>query len=1389
MKAARAGLFIAMLGLGARAIAATEPSEPWIGAAPFTVAPADIMAAIGKLPVPDASAELLLEENRFDFDESSRAEHRYHVIYRVLNSAGQDARSHFSVAWSPWRQARPDVRARVISADGVTHELDPSTIADAPLGSEDEDVFSDRRVVEGPLPAVAPGSIVEIAWTLRDTERSPSLGSSGRWVIGDNVPVRHTVFAMTAPASLPLVCRLYNLGSLNPVRDEQNGRVTISLEVGPQPKLPDVEAWVPYDVRQIPAVGWATAGTWSRVAAEYASIVDRQVASAKVGSTVDSALRGVSGRLPRLEALVRALHRQIRYTGVEFGESSITPARPEETLKRRFGDCKDKSALLVAMARAAGFDAHIALLDTGFTPDVDADLPGVDQFDHAIVVVNGEPPVWIDATAEYLRVGDLPAAVAGRQALVASGSTTGLERIPDTPASRNRLEHARDYFLVERGRSRAVETVTPEGAFEGEFRGRYAAMDEGDVKKNLDEYVKRVFKARTLGEVQRTAATDFSKPFVISCEARESSVGESFADASNVRFPAADFVDRLEDALPAEKKENGTEGDAPRVRKLPFRLKEAFVDVWTTRVHPAPGFVPGEAPQVEDTHVGPVHFTRIYSVGADGTMAFRATLDTGDRLTWTPDELAQVRAWVTKVKAGDSVQLIFEQAGYKALRAGKLQEAVSEYQKLTKLHPTEALHHAQLSEAYLNAGLGEAARAEARDATTLDPGSADAWRSYGWAYVNDLIGRPFMSGSDLAEAARAYRKATELDPKDQLARRNLAIILEYDARTMERYGSGAHLPEAIDVWRARKKDLDTKDGDTSLMVTLARAERWKELLEFAGEAQGAETRSAWLVIATAVLSGTDEAIGEAGRRTTSRDERDKLLFKAGATLAQVRHYAEASELLRAGAQASDQGTAATMARVDLFRRCKRHEDISMGGDTPEDFLRRFILDVLLSDDAAKVAGSMVMALPPDDDRSALDRARGGQLAGLRQLTGGSGLTMDAVVDVILAAADWRTEGSDAVGYKVDLKVNVPGDSRTLEFFLRRLDGTLKIVGFGNDVSSIGPVALSLVEAGQPDAARQWLTWAHDALPAARADLVEDSPFMAFWPPDPSAGDDGLKLAAAALSAGGPDASKGLPILEQARRSATGQDAVRLDHALRTAYWSLHRRDESIAPARRLLDALPSSDVAFQRLAGALLANMRLDELAALCDERAKDKPDDPYVLRFRSGIAEKQRRWDDAVETQRRLVTLGKADANDYNTLAWTGLFARGHGPQVVDDAEHAALFQKNPSWHVLQTLATAYADVGRVVEARQTLVKQLVASGRDEPGPYEWLVIGRIAQQFGADKYARAAYLRVAKPKDEADLIGSSYALAQSWMADLPAAPTEAVTGHSAGKVRPSRR
>src|SRR6185436_13259428 len=108
----------------------------------------------------------------------------------------------------------------------------------------------------------------------------------------------------------------------------------------------------------------------------YASILDGKLKGANLDAAVKAALRGATTRESKIEALTQWLHEKVRYTGVEFGASAIVPATPGDTLARGYGDCKDKSLLLVALLRRAGIDADLALLLTGPDPEVAPGLPG-----------------------------------------------------------------------------------------------------------------------------------------------------------------------------------------------------------------------------------------------------------------------------------------------------------------------------------------------------------------------------------------------------------------------------------------------------------------------------------------------------------------------------------------------------------------------------------------------------------------------------------------------------------------------------------------------------------------------------------------------------------------------------------------------------------------------------------------------------------------------------------------------------------------------------------------------------------------------------------------------------------------------------------------------------
>ena len=134
----------------------------------------------------------------------------------------------------------------------------------------------------------------------------------------------------------------------------------------------------------------------------------------------------------RIVRALRFVQDDIRYTGLEIGAGAYRPSQPAAVLARRYGDCKDKVLLLVALLRALGVEAHPALVSSRFVRGVAERIPGPGAFDHVIAKVRWkETDYWLDPTVSG-QGGGLDTLVQADfgLALVIDRGSQGLEPMP-----------------------------------------------------------------------------------------------------------------------------------------------------------------------------------------------------------------------------------------------------------------------------------------------------------------------------------------------------------------------------------------------------------------------------------------------------------------------------------------------------------------------------------------------------------------------------------------------------------------------------------------------------------------------------------------------------------------------------------------------------------------------------------------------------------------------------------------------------------------------------------------------------------------------------------------------------------------------------------------------
>jgi transglutaminase-like putative cysteine protease/Flp pilus assembly protein TadD len=1355
--------FVLFLLLFPGSIFAADNAQLWT-VPRFADDPAVLTSAVNSIVPPVGSDAIVLdEEENYVFDADGKNVHTQYLVYKVLTQRGAEAGADIAYSWEPWHQDKPVLRARVITPDGLVHTLDPATIADAPAREDESSIYSDRRVVRAPLPAVAPGSIVEQEEVTKETASFFGAGIVGRYYFGRPVPIAHSRLSLDAPSSLPLRYSLQLLPDMKPQRTEANGRVQILFEANSLDALERPENNLPSDVPDVSSVTFSTGNSWHELAAQYSKIVDDRIASSSdIQSLVEGLTRGEKRAADKMYAILQYVDMNIRYTGVEFGDAAIVPNAPAEVLKRKYGDCKDKATLMVAMLRAAKIPAYVALLSVGLRQDIVPDLPGMGMFDHAIVYVPGKPDIWIDATDEYARLGELPALDHNRLALITRADTDSLQKTPEQTAKENTTIEERDFYLTDNGPARVVEISKPEGSLESVFRASYADPDNKNTKENLSDYVKAQYLAEKLDRVDRSNPSDLSQQFALTLECDKAKRG--FTDLSNA--VAAIRLDGLFNRLPGDLQHAKTDdsnsdnnaGKPKKQRTADYQLPSPYITEWDYKIVPPAGFQPKPLPKDTKISLGPAVLIEQFSADKDNVVHAVIRFDTV-KARYTVAEADELRAKVAEMRSSEAVLIGFEPIAEALINQRKFSEGFHEYRNLIALHPKEAVHHLQIAQALLAAGMGDTARQEAQLAVKLEPTSALAEKTLGEILEYDLVGRKLRSGSDYAGAEAAFRAAIKLDPDDKSTVGELAMLLEYNHEGV-RYGPGANLKEAVATYQSLTPE---KLADVGLQNNLPFALMYAgEFAEARKNALTLNPQPAGLLVACeAALDGAQAGIAEAHKRSASDDDFKQTVNVAGQILLNMRKYPVAADLLEAGASGDD--SARVVALASMLRSARLHEDIQFK-NTPENAQIQYFLASAdphitleqIKELSSRNAVAVLDKIDPDEIETLLKSGKQ-----MRSMFSRQGSSPDVTLDLMVQAFQPKTEGNDATGYRVIMQV--PGSPKMTGYVVKE-DGKYKVLDMARNPDAIGLEILDRVQANNLDGARVLLDWLRDEQHLEGGDdPLAGLSFPRFWTKGQQADAAQIKLAAAAILVDSkPTVSQGLAILEPALAAVkTDTEKTNILLALTAGYAVSENYSKLLEISQQLAQQHPESKSIFLEESFALRALKKFAEADALAEDRLKRMPGDLDALRAQAFTAVERGDYTAAHSFANKILDTGNAEEGDFNQVAWYSLFTGKIEESDVQDAIRSAqMSQNNPD--VLHTLACLYAATGKTKEATALLLQAMDRLNLDEPNPDFWFAFGRIAEEDGENQTAVADYQRVAKPKDRLQVSQSSYLLAQ---------------------------
>jgi len=225
----------------------------------------------------------------------------------------------------------------------------------------------------------------------------------------------------------------------------------------------------------------------------------------------------------KTEAIFKHVSQKIRYMGVTM-EDTAPGYEPHDvciTFNNKYGVCRDKAALLVAMLRIAGLKAYPVLIHFDIKKDAVVPEP---YFNHAITAVEETDGSYIlmDSTDENTREL-LPAYLNNKSYLVATPNGDTLRTTPVVPAEENlarittRARYAPDGALTLNSRVQFL------GLNDNAYRGGFAQLDFDQIRRYFEGSMKDVLPGSVLTEfeIQPDDMMDLSQPISVrmSCTA------------------------------------------------------------------------------------------------------------------------------------------------------------------------------------------------------------------------------------------------------------------------------------------------------------------------------------------------------------------------------------------------------------------------------------------------------------------------------------------------------------------------------------------------------------------------------------------------------------------------------------------------------------------------------------------------------------------------------------------------------------------------------------------------------------------------------------------------------------------------------------------------------
>lgn len=370
-------------------------------------------------PAPEIDANALTDKAPIlvRFDNQQRFEHGTTTVYldAATRAASPELLNAIGTIAIPWNPDHGDLTIHKLEIIRGAEHIDLLKTGKFTVLRREQQL--DKRVLDGVLTATMAAEGLRVGDVLHMTISVTTSDAvlkgnvqSGMVLLAEPVHIAFGRIRLVWPKGDTLNWRAYLPGvDAKPILAGDNNELNIALPLAKPAEQPED---VPARARLLPLIDVSSFSSWEQVSAVMAPLYETKGLidpASPLAAEIAAIKKGPADPLVRAAAALQLVQDKLRYQLMGMGTGNYVPQTPAQSWTLRYGDCKAKTLLLLAILRELGIEAEPVLANlSGLGDAVARRLPSAGVFDHILVHarVNGED-LWLDGTGSGSRLEDI----------------------------------------------------------------------------------------------------------------------------------------------------------------------------------------------------------------------------------------------------------------------------------------------------------------------------------------------------------------------------------------------------------------------------------------------------------------------------------------------------------------------------------------------------------------------------------------------------------------------------------------------------------------------------------------------------------------------------------------------------------------------------------------------------------------------------------------------------------------------------------------------------------------------------------------------------------------------------------------------------------------------